>query len=346
MGDRFRLALVGAGMITQQSHLPAALASPLAEVAAIVDPVVARASDLARSFGLSTRIVPRVEDVLGDIDGAVIATPNDSHAEIAVACLKSGVSTLIEKPLASSYASGLEIVRAANNAHRIVAVGYSTRFRPSVLLLKRLLDEGYFGAVRRFVHQFGTPGGWAPLSSYILDRRTAGGGVLVVTGTHFIDRMLYLWGYPDQVSLEDDSEGGPEANCVAHFNYAHPAPISGMARYSKTFRLPGGMVIETDQGYVVLGDSDEADLVFRPSSAPGVEHVIRSDGSSSHHRHPPPSVFQQQIDDFIEACQTARAPRVDGSQGLESLRLIEELYGSRRGLAFDPYGQVTDRVSD
>ena len=43
----FRLAIVGAGMITRASHLPAALASPLAEVVAIVDPVVERASGLA-----------------------------------------------------------------------------------------------------------------------------------------------------------------------------------------------------------------------------------------------------------------------------------------------------------
>ena len=45
--------------------------------------------------------------------------------------------------------------------------------------------------------------------------------------------------------------GGPEANCAAKFRYASsPTPFEGVARYSKTVQLPGGMVLETDDGYV------------------------------------------------------------------------------------------------
>jgi predicted dehydrogenase len=77
-----------------------------------------------------------------------------------------------------------------------VAVGYYMRFRNEVILLKRLLDVGYFGHIRRFHFQHGTIGGWSPLSGYNLDRNASGGGVLVVSGTHFIDLMLYWFGYP------------------------------------------------------------------------------------------------------------------------------------------------------
>ncbi len=343
MSNPFRLALIGAGMITQQSHLPAALASPRAEVMAIVDPVVERASELAKSYGIAPRIASRVDDVLGEVDGAIIATPNDSHSAIAVSCLEAGVSTLIEKPLASTYQAGLDIVRAAMEAGKVVAVGYSTRFRPSISLLKTLLDENYFGTIRRFVHQFGTLGGWAPLSSYNLNRQTAGGGVLVVTGTHFLDRMLYFWGYPDDAFLIDDSANGPEANCTATFKYASvPFPFEGVARYSKTIRLPGGMVIETNKGYVILGDSDDAEIIFRAHSNPGVEQVIRSSAQST--LHGSISVFQQQLEDFIEASCTGRAPKVDGRQGLDSLRLIEQLYSNREVVNFDHYERAKARV--
>ena len=74
MLNPFRLALVGAGMITRQSHLPEALASPMAEIAAIVDPVLERAAGLARAYGIAPRIASRVDEVLGEIDGAIIAS--------------------------------------------------------------------------------------------------------------------------------------------------------------------------------------------------------------------------------------------------------------------------------
>jgi len=344
MSQPFRLAIVGAGMITRESHLPSALASTLVEVTALVDPVAQRAAALAREYGIAPRIATHVGEVLGDIDGAVIATPNHTHAAIAVECLRSGVPVLIEKPLASSHQEGLAIVRAAEESGQAVAVGYATRFRESVVLLKSLLDEGHFGAVRRYVHQFGTPGGWAPLSAYNLDRKTAGGGVLVVTGTHFLDRMLCFWGYPDEVGLEDDALGGPEANCTARFRYTRtPAPFEGVARYSKTVKLPAGMVVETELGYVVLADHDEAEILFRPHAKAGVEQVIRRRGGPSQPRQRDVTLLQ--LEDFVAACREKRLPRVDGRQGLESLKLLEALYAHRRTMEADWYEAVRPRVA-
>ena len=194
MPKPFRLALVGAGMVARSSHLPAALASEKVKLVALVDSIRKRAEEIARWYGIAPVIVPRVQDVLGDIDGAVICTPNNTHMRIALACLEAGVATLIEKPLASTYAEGEAIVRAGEKYAAAVAVGYMVRFRENILLLDDLLKRGYFGTVRRFAHQVGTVGGWTPFSSYNLSREATGGGVLVVTGTHFLDCMLHFWG--------------------------------------------------------------------------------------------------------------------------------------------------------
>src|SRR5689334_8590718 len=94
----FRLALVGAGSIAESSHLPAALASTRVSVEVIVDPVVERAGALARKFGIKPRIASDIADVAKWVDGAVIATPNHTHKEIALRCLDAGVSVLVEKP--------------------------------------------------------------------------------------------------------------------------------------------------------------------------------------------------------------------------------------------------------
>lgn len=89
MGQPLRLALIGAGRITQHAHLPAALASPRARVVAIVDPVPGRAAELARSHDIGPRLAGGLDDVLSEIDAAVVATPNDTHRSEAVRCLEA-----------------------------------------------------------------------------------------------------------------------------------------------------------------------------------------------------------------------------------------------------------------
>jgi predicted dehydrogenase len=345
MPKLFRLALVGAGMVTRGSHLPAALASEKLQVVALVDPMTQRAKELARSYGITPHIVPRVQDALGEIDGAVIATPNDTHMSIALTCLEAGVATLIEKPLATTYAQGETIVNAGEKYGAVVAVGYVIRFRESILLLGDLLKAGYFGTMRRFAHQAGTRGGWAPMSSYNLSRQATGGGVLVVTGTHFLDCMLHFWGYPNEALLEDDAQGGPEANCMATFRYSNAQrQFEGVALYSKTTDLPRGIIIETDRGTVQIADTDDSDsITFRSHTDPQVEQVVRRTGK-------PPypttmNVFQRQLEDFADACQQGRAPTVGGAQGLLSLRLIEELYARRKPLNTHWYPETPAQVT-
>jgi predicted dehydrogenase len=347
MADRFRLALVGAGMIARQCHLPAVLASGKADLVAVVDPDYHRAAELANAFGIRPKIAQQVLDVLGEIDGAVIATPNNTHAQIAITCLEAGVSTLIEKPLAATFAEGMSIVRVAESAAdpngTVAAVGYSTRFRQSTLLLKDLLNATYFGTVRRFVHQFGTRGGWTPMSSYNLSQEATGGGVLVVTGSHFLDRMLYFWGYPDEIEFWDDSKGGLEANCMARFRFTNSErPFEGTVLYSKTIALRGGLVIETDKGVVTVAETDDADIIFRPREAPEVEQVIQRRDKLANADNVP--IFQRQLENFVDACRLRRLPLVDCRQALASLKLIEDLYSGRKPIDtnwFNPTGART-----
>ncbi len=238
---RFRLAIVGAGMAGGVLHLPAALASELVEVVALVDPTLERAEALARDYGLQPEIGRRIEDLRSRIDGAIIATPNDTHREIAVACAERGINCLIEKPLAATVEGAEAICRAAEEHGIVVASGYATRFCNQVVLLKHLLDTGYFGAIRRFDFQDGNLGGWSPFSGYNLDRKASGGGVLVVTGTHFLDRLLYWFGYPDECDITDDATDGPEAQCLANVRYrSQGRHFDGTIRLSKLYASEAG----------------------------------------------------------------------------------------------------------
>jgi predicted dehydrogenase len=331
-----RLALLGAGQIAIQSHLPGALACRDVVVTAIVDPVVERAASAARMYGIRPLLTADPGKALASVDAAIVATPNATHRDIALQCLEAGVHVLIEKPMTVTASEARQIVDAAARRGCVVAVGYATRLRPNVQLLKELLSEGYFGRVTAFAHQFGTVGGWSPMSGYNLSAATAGGGVLIVTGSHFLDRMLYLWGYPDAVRYRDDSAGGPEANCVASFTYRTGSGVmTGSARYSKTAALPGALVLQTELGNVVLADRDDADIVLHPAEAPSLQHVIRRTAS---HANGTADIFQLQVEDFVAACRGQRAPACDGVAGMQSIQLIESLYACREPLDTDWYG--------
>ncbi len=328
---RFRLALVGTGMAAEMLHLPAALASDLVEIVAFIDPAVHRAAAMARGWGLQPEIGARIEDIRGPIDGAIIATPNDTHRALAVACAARGIHCLIEKPLATTVEDAEAICHTAKEQNVTVAVGYATRFRNQVVLLKHLLDTGYFGTVSRFYFQDGTLGGWSPVSAYNLDRKASGGGVLVVVGTHFLDRMLYWFGYPDDCEMVDDAAGGPEAHCEVTVRYRRGGRrIDGTIRLSKVFDLTPGLVIEAEKGRVFLG-LGESPLVFRPCRNPELQIVLRPHGEPYF----PDGVdnFQLQLEDFVAGCRGERRPLVDCEQGLLSVRLLDQLYSRRKQLS-------------
>jgi predicted dehydrogenase len=332
--SRMRIGVIGAGLIARQAHVPAVLALPETELAALIDLVPERAKAIAEEYGVRPVIASRFEDVADRLDAVIITTPNNTHAPLARSALEAGLHVLIEKPLATTVRDAEAIVEASSRTGRCLAVGYTTRFRDSVLLLERLLEQGYFGAPTRYAYQFGTPGGWSSLSAYSLSREATGGGVLMVTGTHFIDRALRLFGLPVEYEYNDDGDGGPEANAIFHVRHSLGGlPVTGAARFSKTVRLPAGFAIETEDGLVMMGESDESDLVWRPrrQSGSAVDHVLR--GAAPANAGPRLSVFERQLRNFAAACRGEAELLVDGQQALLSLRFIAELYARRTPLS-------------
>lgn len=322
----FKIAVIGIGKISIGSHIPAVLASAKAELVALVDPDVVRAKKIAAEFGLAVEIKADLNLLTSAIDGVIIATPNHLHAPLAIAAMKRGYHVLIEKPLASTKSDAQQIIQCQKETNRTVAVGYCTRFYPNYQLLKKLLTEHYFGQVSKFAYQMGTAGGWWTYSNYILDRASVGGGVLVVTGTHFIDRMLDLFGYPSFIHLEDDSRGGPEANARLALSFDMPSgKVDGYVYFSKTYKLNSGLVIETERGLVHLPDN-QTDLFFYNRDKPELK-IQLSDASVTN-----TSQFVLQLDDFILSSINCSKPMVDAEDALKSILLIEAAYNNKEKL--------------
>ncbi len=141
-----------------------------------------------------------------DIDAIDVCTPNNTHAEIAIAAAEAGKTVLCEKPLAMDLVQGQAMVDAVEKAGVANTVWYNYRRVPAVTLAKRLIDEGRLGKVFHYRAQFlqdwtissDLPQGGAGL--WRLDAAAAGSGVTGDLLAHCIDTALWLNGRIDDVS--------------------------------------------------------------------------------------------------------------------------------------------------
>jgi predicted dehydrogenase len=135
-----------------------------------------------------------------DIDAVDICTPNNSHAEIAIAAAEAGKMILCEKPLALNPAEGEKMIAAVEKAGVNNTVWYNYRRVPAVSLAKRLIDEGRLGRIFHYRANFlqdwtineDLPQGGAAL--WRLDVKSAGSGVTGDLLAHCIDTAIWLNG--------------------------------------------------------------------------------------------------------------------------------------------------------
>ncbi|MEW9806546.1 Gfo/Idh/MocA family protein [Mesorhizobium marinum] len=166
-----------------------------------------KAREFARQWGFGShetdwrRLVERE-----DIDLIDIASPNDTHAEIAVAAAKAGKMIASEKPLGRTLAESMRMADAADAAGVTSMVWYNYRRVPALALARQMIEEGRLGRI--FHSRFKFLQDWTMSSelpqggagTWRLDAAVAGSGVTGDLLAHCIDAALWLVGPVSEVS--------------------------------------------------------------------------------------------------------------------------------------------------
>jgi predicted dehydrogenase len=131
-----------------------------------------------------------------DIDLVDVATPGDSHMEIAIAAAKAGKAVFCEKPLANTVRDAERMLAAVEKAGVVHMICHNYRRAPAVMLAKQLIERGDLGEIR---HYRGTY-----LQDWITDpnfplvwrlqKEHAGSGALGDIAAHSIDLARFLVG--------------------------------------------------------------------------------------------------------------------------------------------------------
>jgi myo-inositol 2-dehydrogenase/D-chiro-inositol 1-dehydrogenase len=144
---RLRVGVVGAGAMGAAHARTLATSVPGAEVVRVFDMDTERAKQVAHGFGAEA--ADSAEALVADVDAFVVASPDFTHADLAVAGIEAGKHVLCEKPLAVTADDARRVVDAeAAAGRRFVQVGFNRRFDPGFVDLKAAITDGSLGDVR------------------------------------------------------------------------------------------------------------------------------------------------------------------------------------------------------
>jgi predicted dehydrogenase len=129
-----------------------------------------------------------------DIDLVDIATPNNSHAEIAIAALAAGKHVICEKPLARTVEEAAAMYEAARKSNSVNMVAFNYRRTPAVALAKKYIEEGSIGRIINFRATYLQDWSADPDSplSWRFQKSVAGSGAVGDILTHVLDMARYL----------------------------------------------------------------------------------------------------------------------------------------------------------
>ncbi len=196
MSAPIRCGVIGFGLAGRIFHSAVIDATEGLTLAAVVQ----RTGDAARAAYPAVPVYRSVEAMLeeADIEVAVVATPNQSHAPLAEQCLRAGKHVVIDKPVAVSAAEAASLLPIARAAGRRVFAYHNRRWDGDFLTIQQLIREERLGEIRAFESHFDRlrP---TPKANAWREAPEPGSGILLDLGAHLADQALALFGLPEAV---------------------------------------------------------------------------------------------------------------------------------------------------
>lgn len=337
------LAVIGCGGVAAERHLPA-LARLGWRPRVLVDPRIERASKLSRRFKARRAVRNVSELAAGEIQAALVATNMASHASVSLSLLENGVHVFVEKPMAVSFDEASAMVKTAAANSACLAVGHIRRFMFINRWVKKLIQGGALGNIESFDvregENFRTRSGGrltrvramertGLYSPAFWDPKVSSGGVLLDTGSHTLDTLLWQIGEARVLDYQDDSLGGVEADAFLQLKL--PNGATGAVELSRTRKLRNTAIITGSLGQVEVSLHRNEIIRARPDNLILYELDGRS-GASMPNEHLHQDMFKRELEDWLQAIHSGGTPFVSGASATTAIRIIDCCYHRRRPL--------------
>jgi len=304
--NRVRVAVVGVGEFGR-NHVRVYREIEGAELVGLYDKDSGRATRVAAEF--ETRTFACLEELRGQVDAVSVAVPTVEHVSIGCQLMDMGLDVLIEKPMASSLAQADAALRSAGQLRRILQVGHVERFNPAVLAVEPMVNHPLFFEV----HRLG-----------VFTARSLDVDVIYDLMIHDLDILLALVGEP---VTEVKAVGIPVLTGkvdIAHarLEFAGGAVANVTASRISTERVRKMRFFQQHE-YLSL-DYARRDAMRIRVKTPGPQPEFAFEKLPAKAQEP----LRAELEEFVDAVRSRRAPRADGAAGRAALELAERVMAS------------------
>lgn len=343
---RKSLALIGLGAIGIM-HAERIRDSTDFTLASLADP-----TDQARAFAQANGIrwYPGHRELLSATrpDGAIIATPNRTHAAIALDFLEERIPVLLEKPITDTVEDAWRIVHAERQSGTPVLIGHHRRHNPILREARRLLDSGLIGqpVSATVMASFLKPAGYFDLAWH----RQPGAGPVLINLIHDIDMLRLLLGEIASVqAMRSNRIRGLEVEDTAGVLMQFQSGAIGTLVTSDCAASPWNWDLCAGEAIHYPQQRENTHFICGTQaslSLPGLD-VWQYEGPQKHwqapltqtrsilHREDP---YQAQLENFAGVIDGAAAPRctsLDGLRTLQAALAVHESCAAARPVALD-----------
>lgn len=257
-----------------------------------------------------------------EVEGVILTTPNNMHAEQAIAAARHGKHVRVDKPITTTISDAKAAIRACKEAGVVLTVNSSYRFTRGMRLVRQMLQDGVVGQLAMVEANYSNDRGffYTPKDWQWYNEGSPGGPLMQVA-VHQIDNMLYQFGpirrvssafskvmtkseIPDVAVLWLEFESGLLGTLGSSFI----SPTNKKGRFTLSLNTFG---TEANIYY------DRWDGVF----------VLKRDGEEleriPYEEYPGQGQLQENLADFAGAVREGRAPEVRGEEGLHVLAVVK-----------------------
>lgn len=229
--------------------------------------------EAAREAYPNAKMYQTIDEVIADdaIDLVVLATPHDTHAELAIKAMDAGKHLVTDKIMAMNAAEADAMIAAGERNDVMLSVFHNRRWDWDYLTVKKVIADGLLGTPYLFqvgIMRYGAPGGWRGIKKH-------SGGILYDWPAHFVDQALLFGDAPVESVYCDihyntkwDTDIGNYGNLIIKFenDMRYQIEISNLSMAEKprwyVVGDEGGLIkygLDPQEGPMREGDIDSAE---------------------------------------------------------------------------------------
>ncbi len=258
-----KAGVIGYGLAGRYFHGPTLLSAGF-HVTAICARSLEKKAAAHQDFPNAVIVNSIDELVAEDLDLIVVASPNEFHSEHALASIRAGINTVVDKPMGRDYYEALSLYDAAEQSGVLLTVFFNRLWDSDSLTIKKIIQQGEIGNIFRLESRFErfrpeiNPLAWRESTSF-----EAGGGLLLDLQSHLVSTALDWFGPAELVFSSVRSVRGASDDDVL-LVLKHENGVDSYLSASAISGNPGPRIrLNGDKASLVITELDKQEEILR-----------------------------------------------------------------------------------